>query len=180
MDFSPFLNFKNSSKKAVFAFFLLFLSFNSFARQKNESVQEVVEDEVTQNSNEVKEEKFDPTVIILEHIGDAHSWHLWGHTSIPLPVILYTPSGLELFSSANLLNEHHKAIPFKGKHYTYLNEEEHIVALGSDGKVDEAVSSKIIDFSITKNVAALFISVIIVLLNLLWILLKQKDYHLLL
>ncbi|OAQ40504.1 F0F1 ATP synthase subunit A [Pedobacter psychrophilus] len=163
MDFSHFLNFKNSSIKAVFAFFLIFLSFNSFARQENESVQDVVKDEVTQDSHQAKEEKFDPTVIILEHIGDAHSWHLWGHTSIPLPVILYTPSGLELFSSANLLNEHHEAIPFKGKYYTYLNEEEHIVVLDSNGKVDETVSSKIIDFSITKNVAALFISVIVIL-----------------
>lgn len=164
MDFSPFLNLKNSSIKVVFAFSLLFLSINSFAKQENKIVQEVVKDELIQGSNEEKEEKFDPTVIILEHIGDSHSWHLWGHTSIPLPVILYTPSGLELFSSANLLNEQHKSIPFQGKHYTYLNEEEHIGALGSDGKIDKNISSKIIDFSITKNVAALFISVIVILL----------------
>ncbi|MBK0382740.1 F0F1 ATP synthase subunit A [Pedobacter sp. SD-b] len=164
MDFSHFLNYKNSSIKAVFAFSMLFLSFNSYARQQNQDIQEVVKEEVTTGTHEEKSEKFDPTVVILEHIGDSHSWHLWGHTSIPLPVILFTPSGLEIFSSANLLNEHHEAIPYKGKNYTYLNEEEHIVVLGNDGKVNEEVSSKIIDFSITKNVAALFISVIVLVL----------------
>jgi F-type H+-transporting ATPase subunit a len=164
MDFSHFLNFKNSSIKALVAFSLLFLSFNSFARQEKGNVEQVVKEEVTADSHAAKEGKFDPTVIILEHIGDSHSWHLWGHTSIPLPVILYTPSGLEIFSSANLLNEHHEAVPYHGKYYNYLNEEEHIVALGNDGKIDEAISSKIYDFSITKNVAALFISVIVILL----------------
>jgi F-type H+-transporting ATPase subunit a len=39
---------------------------------------------------EKKEGDFNVTETILEHIKDDHSWHLWGHTSIHLPVILYT------------------------------------------------------------------------------------------
>jgi hypothetical protein len=34
-------------------------------------------------------EKFNPGKLIMEHIADAHTWHLWGHTSLPLPVILW-------------------------------------------------------------------------------------------
>jgi len=40
-----------------------------------------------------KEEKFAPGKMIMDHIADAHDWHLWGEghgsVSIPLPVILY-------------------------------------------------------------------------------------------
>jgi F-type H+-transporting ATPase subunit a len=43
-----------------------------------------------------KEEKFNPSELILEHITDSHDWHLWGHTSLPLPIIIYTPKGLEV------------------------------------------------------------------------------------
>ena len=51
-------------------------------------------------SHEAKKEgDFNVTETILEHIKDDHSWHLWGHTSIHLPVILYTSKGLEFFSS---------------------------------------------------------------------------------
>ena len=34
------------------------------------------------------EEKLNAGKLIMEHIADSHGWHLWGHTSIPLPVIV--------------------------------------------------------------------------------------------
>ncbi|MBP7262505.1 MAG: F0F1 ATP synthase subunit A, partial [Bacteroidia bacterium] len=43
------------------------------------------------------DEKFQPGPVIMEHIKDAHDWHLWGHTSVHLPVILYTDKGMEFF-----------------------------------------------------------------------------------
>ncbi len=165
MYFSHILNFKNSSLKAAIALFLTFLSFNSFAKQENEGIENEVKNDVSEVIHESKSEKgFDPTVTILEHISDSHSWHLWGHTSIPLPVILITPSGLEIFSSSNLYNEHHEEVPYVGKNYTYLNEKEHLKILGNDGKVNEELSSKLYDFSITKNVASLFTAVILILI----------------
>jgi len=33
-----------------------------------------------------EEGSFNVTETILEHIKDDHSWHLWGHTSIHLPI----------------------------------------------------------------------------------------------
>lgn len=161
MDFSHILNYKNFGLKAVFALFLAFLSVKGYSYQENESAHELA---TGVEGHAAKEEKFDPTVTILEHIGDSHSWHLWGHTSLPLPVILYTDKGIETFSSARLMDEHHEPIAYKGKYYTYFNEEEHIKVLSANGEIDEEASDKLMDFSITKNVAAMFFAIIVILI----------------
>ena len=107
-----------------------------------------------------EEGSFNVTETILEHIKDDHSWHLWGHTTIALPVILYTPQGLEVFSSSKLVDEHHEPVVYKGKSdYKLVAGKTKIV--NAAGEVDVAASKKLWDFSITKNVASLFISVII-------------------
>ena len=160
MYFSPILNLKNSALKALFALFITFLSFQAVANQENEAEATVSKEE---HAVPHAEEKFDPTVTILEHIGDSHSFHLWGHTSMPLPVILITPNGLDLFSSSNLMDQHHEPMAFTSK-YTYLNEEEHIKVLGANGEIDEELSGKIYDLSITKNVFSLLLSVAIILI----------------
>lgn len=100
------------------------------------------------------EEKFDINKTIMEHVADAHDWHLWGHTSIHLPVILYTDKGLDIFSSGKFNHGHDVYV---GK-YNYKNEHEKIHAVDESGNVLENV--KILDFSITKNVATLLISVL--------------------
>jgi F-type H+-transporting ATPase subunit a len=107
------------------------------------------------------EEKFEPTKVIMEHIADSHMWHLWGHTSLPLPVILYTNGGLEVFSSGNF---HHGEHDYNGKYNNYRLEEDHIKVVGADGKIDEEASKSVLDFSITKNVAAMFLAILIILI----------------
>ncbi|MBK8340153.1 MAG: F0F1 ATP synthase subunit A [Flavobacteriales bacterium] len=106
-------------------------------------------------------EKFNAGKLIMEHIGDAHSWHLWGHTSLPLPVILWTDKGMECFSSGKLMDEHHHAVPCQGAHYTYLLEHEKIQAVHTDGSVNE--TAKLIDFSLTKNAATLIAACVLLL-----------------
>jgi F-type H+-transporting ATPase subunit a len=113
-----------------------------------------------------EEGSFNVTETILEHIKDDHSWHLWGHTSIALPVILYTPAGFEVFSSAKLVDEHHEPAVYKGN-FDYKLVAGKTKILNEAGEVDIAASKKLWDFSITKNVASLFISVIILLLVIL-------------
>ena len=131
-----------------FGLIFLFNTMSSFAAEKTEAKQEG---------------SFNVTETILEHIKDDHSWHLWGHTTIALPVILYTPQGLEVFSSAKLVDEHHEPVVYKGKaDYKLVAGKTKIV--NDAGEVDVAASKKLWDFSITKNVASLFISVIILLL----------------
>jgi F-type H+-transporting ATPase subunit a len=110
-----------------------------------------------------EEGSFNVTETILEHIKDDHSWHLWGHLSISLPVILYSPQGLEIFSSSHFLNEHHENVVYEGKqHYKLFEGKTKVV--NAAGEIDIAASKKLWDFSITKNVASLFISVFILLL----------------
>ena len=111
-------------------------------------------------------EAFNVTETILDHIKDDHSWHLWGHTSLPLPVILYTPKGFEFFSSAKFMNEHHEEIMYKGN-YDYKIIEGKIKIVDATEAVDVEASKGLWDFSITKNVASLFVSVFILLTVLL-------------
>lgn len=104
-------------------------------------------------------EKFEPTKVIMEHIADSHMWHLWGHTSLPLPVILYTANGLEVFSSGHF---HHGEEDYKGNYNTYRLVEDHVKVVGANGQVDETAS--VLDFSITKNVAAMFVAILVILI----------------
>lgn len=106
--------------------------------------------------------EFDVTKTILDHIKDDHSWHLWGHTSISLPVILCSDKGVEVFSSHHLVDEHHEPAAYQGK-YLYKTFEGKIKVVNADGSINEAASKNVWDFSITKNVASLLLTVFILL-----------------
>ena len=102
---------------------------------------------------------FKPTELILHHIADAHEWHFidFGHHSVilPLPVILYTPNGLDVFLSSSFAGAHHGPKFYKD----YKLEHEKITYANT------AVSKgKIYDFSLTKNVASTMIAVALMLL----------------
>ncbi len=120
--------------------------------------------ETSPAGHEAKE--FNVTETILEHIKDDHSWHLWGHTSVALPVILYTPKGLEVFSSAKFMDEHHEPIMYKGN-FDYKIIEGKVKIVDAAGAIDEAATKIVWDFSITKNVASLLVSVFIILVVIL-------------
>ena len=113
-----------------------------------------------------KEGDFNVTETILEHIKDDHSWHMWGHVSIHLPVILKTSKGFEVFSSEKLVDEHHEPAVYKGN-FDYKLMEGKIKIVDAAGNIDEEASKQLWDFSITKNVASLFVSVFILLVVLL-------------
>ena len=108
-----------------------------------------------------KSEKFDAGKLIMEHISDAHEWHIAGDEenaiAVPLPVILYTDKGLKVFMSSKF--EHGRATYDGFK----LNEKNQVVAVNGSNEIDEAATAKIWDFSITKNVASLFFSAALLL-----------------
>ncbi|MDF2437744.1 MAG: atpB [Bacteroidota bacterium] len=105
---------------------------------------------------------FDAGKMILEHVVDSHEWHLWGHTSIPLPVIVKTDKGFEVFSSSHF--GHGGSEEYQGKNYTYALKEGSIVVVDElDGSVDEAATASLYDFSITKNVMSMFITMALML-----------------
>lgn len=123
-----------------------------------------------EDPHEGKEEKFNMSEMIMHHIADSHEWHFAtiGHThlSVPLPCIVYSEKGgLQVFSSSNFKDEHHNLVPYNG----LVLEHEKIHA--QDG-------SKVYDFSITKNVAQLFISAILLIVVFMTVrkgFVKNKD-----
>lgn len=123
---------------------------------------------------EAEKKGFDAGKLILDHIGDEHGWHLWGHTSLPLPVILYnTQRGFSLFSSSRF-DHGHKA--YGG----YKLEEGRVVAVNEEGEVDahhatvnEDLTQATWDISITKNVMSLLVSMAL----LLWIFLSVAGAY---
>lgn len=104
------------------------------------------------------EEKFNAGKMILEHVGDSHDWHIAGHLAMPLPVIIYSEAGLDIFSSSRF--EHGHATYHSDKtNITYKIHENKISAVNADGSENEEVTATFYDLSITKNVASLLFSV---------------------
>jgi len=108
---------------------------------------------------EGKEKKFDAKATILEHIGDSHVWPVVAEKYLPLPVILHTDKGTDVFSSAKLMPE---GTVYTTEHYSYKLEGNKIVAVNTAGAIDENV--KVLDFSITRNVACMFMAIIVLLI----------------
>ncbi|HWZ02441.1 MAG TPA: F0F1 ATP synthase subunit A [Mucilaginibacter sp.] len=103
-----------------------------------------------------KEEKFDAGKTAMEHIADKHEWHLFGEkVVVPLPIILYTDKGFEFFSSANFNPEGNI---YKGKYYNYSLVHDKVKAVDQAGNVDVAATKKVWDFSITQNIAGMWLS----------------------
>ena len=168
MDCSHVFEFKFKKLIVVFALFSAFLlsAMQTFAQTDtavavhDTTAVEAAGVQTAEHGDKHGKEKFEPTKVIMEHIADSHMWHLWGHTSLPLPVILYTSNGLEVFSSGHF---HHGEEDYKGVHHTYRLVEDKVKVVGADGKIDEAISASVIDFSITKNVAAMFVAIFVIL-----------------
>lgn len=112
------------------------------------------EGEVEKTDQTGKKEGFNVGEMIMHHIKDEHGWELAHGVTIPLPVILYSKDrGLEMFSSSRLTN---------GRVYNgYKQEHGKIHRVDAAGKADH--EAKIYDFSITKNVASLLLSAVILL-----------------
>jgi F-type H+-transporting ATPase subunit a len=114
-------------------------------------------------------EAYNPGKMILDHVKDAHDWHILdynGHAvSIPLPVIIYD-NGLHIFSSSKF--EHgHATVESKGNFYKlhdghiYTTDASGTIALDEKGKATNVAPT---DLSITKNVFALLLGAAIMLL----------------
>lgn len=152
MDLSRILKSKKIKLSFFLAVFSIFFASATFATQENSE---------QKNVENAKQDAFNPTTAILEHIADSHSWHLWNETAIPLPIILFTDKGTELFSSSHF--EDGKEA-FAGKYHTYKLVEDKVKVVNQSGEVDKETSKKIYDFSITKNVIALWIACLLLLI----------------
>lgn len=166
------ISVKNTCKYVFAALFTAAISLNVFAHEEHNAAATHTTEATTEVHGEhpadaangaAHAKKFDAGKMIMEHILDAHDWHLWGeheHTvSIPLPVILYTNKGFDVFMSNAF---HHGTETVHGK-YDYALVGNKIVAVDAAGVEDKEATSKIWDFSLTKNAVAILLSIIILL-----------------
>ncbi|MFD1185681.1 F0F1 ATP synthase subunit A [Pontibacter rugosus] len=98
--------------------------------------------------------KFQPGEMITHHIADDYTWHFADGVVLYLPVILVDNGGFNVFSSHNFYDENHETVPYNG----YAIEHGHIVRVNEAGEPLEN-HADLYDFSITKNVASMFVSV---------------------
>ena len=129
-------------------------------------------------ATEPEEAVFNPNEMIMHHIADSHGWHImdWNdkEIGIPLPVILWTREGLVVFSSSLFHHdiEGRHVAEAGGQRFINLHEKiyyasdapnEHEVYAQADAATHEVANAKPWDISITKNVASLLVSVVIIL-----------------
>jgi len=112
----------------------------------------IPEQSISADKEMSNEEAFNPTPYILHHIADSYEWHLWGNVSIPLPVILYTEGNWDVFMSSEF--NHGKSKVIRGDR-VYKIDHHHIV---------EENNKKFTNLSITKNVASMLLSSLLLFL----------------
>ncbi len=172
-------------KYLIIPILLLFNSF-TFAQHHDESPadqHENITDEATVND-------FNAGKMILEHIVDAYEWHILSygdfHLSIPLPVIIYRESSLITFMSSAFHHGHSPALFDENNKLIHSEDITHNqsiaygLAIMHDGahkgklayiRIDDYLHNNQIvedteagmpyDFSITKNVVALWFSILL-------------------
>lgn len=138
---------RNPAKRWIFllsllAFFLSFSS-NSLASSENNA----------KSGEGHSEESFEPGEMILHHIKDEYKWHFFTigdfHATVYFPVILYTSDkGLVSFSSKNLYKSENNQ--YRGFELSHRN-------------IKTTSGAKVYDFSVTKNVASMLVSAILML-----------------
>ena len=109
-------------------------------------------------------EDIDVGEILFGHIGDSYGWHIteWNgkHVTIPLPCIVHSSTGWHFFMSSKIEHGHEYEGLFIAEEGRY---EDKIVEKGPDGEL-----LRPFDISITKNVASLmFTAVLLITLVLL-------------
>lgn len=144
---------------AAFSLFFTVISITSFAQGHP------AEPGTNPEHPEKAEEKLDPGKLILDHIKDAHEFHFFTagetHATIPLPIILYSPSkGLSTFSSSRFGHEGTEA--YNGYKLT-------------EGNIVSTDGSAVYDFSLTKNVVQMIIALLVLVLLMTGIAKKYKK-----
>lgn len=144
---------RNRMKPIIRSIILIFLVVFLFA--KISKAQEINEEASVSKS-------FEAGKFVMEHVSDAYEWHIasFGETqiSIPLPIILYSSNqGLNIFMSSKFHHGHEAYKNFRIEHegknegkIVEINEKSEVIGLP-------------IDLSISKTVAGILVSAIILL-----------------
>ncbi|SDB62226.1 ATP synthase F0 subcomplex A subunit [Flavobacteriaceae bacterium MAR_2010_188] len=122
------------------------------------------------NDETKEQEKFNTNELIFHHITDSHGFHVFGDVSIPLPVILFTDNGLVAFMSSEFHHDVNGEVIVEKGGQRFINLQEEIYSLNDgatsvqfDAEHHPENASKPYDFSITKNVFSMFLSLLLML-----------------
>lgn len=120
---------------------------------------------------------FDARKVIVDHVLDAYDWHLFDigkrEFSIPLPVILLYEGRMYVFLSSRF---DHGYSAYKGFRVAKEGHNKgRAIRVLDDGITPDPEASFIYDFSITKNVVAVFVSSILLCLVFVKIGRRYKD-----
>ncbi len=159
------MSFRRLFSLLVLTFALLIAGNNAFAQHEETPAHHEAAGHEEGHEAEGGEKKFNASEVIFSHIGDSHYWHLFDvngtPVSMPLPVIIWHPEkGLSVFSASKF---HHGHESYEGYSLTH----------GMKEKIVSEDGAKIIDFSITKNVLSMLISVVL----LLWIMMSVAGKY---
>ena len=125
---------------------------------------------------EKNSDEFDVNEMIMHHIKDSHEFHIMdinGHAvSFPLPVVLWTDNGLVSFSSSAFKHDDSGSVIVSRKGQDFIKYHEKIFYANNNGSEKfisydangNIINKKPIDFSITKMVFSMFISMILLVL----------------
>jgi F-type H+-transporting ATPase subunit a len=121
-----------------------------------------------------EDKKFDPKDMIMHHIKDAHEFHLWDWkgepVSLSLPIILWTDNGLTTFMSSEFHHDDKGKTVVTKNGMNFVKFHEKIYQLNGDtAAFDEKHKNitngeKPLNFSITRNVFMMWVSVLVLLL----------------
>lgn len=161
------------------ALFLLTGQSTIFAQDSLSESTEAPEEIRGNSSHQEEKNSFNAGEMIMHHISDAHEIHIIGDFAIYLPIILYTENGFDVFSSSHFYhNEKHgtSAIAEESNfhYYTYKDYvlyHEHIYYSNQTGEevsfneeTGAISNTPVFDLSITKSVAGIFLTVVLLLL----------------
>jgi F-type H+-transporting ATPase subunit a len=164
-------------KHIIITFIIAMMSFISPAIMAQDEPHPATPEVVEHNAEAHAESgKFNIKEVLFGHIMDSHDWHIFSigkghdakHFSMPLPVIVYSKvKGLDIFSSAHFHHGHEPHNGYKMSAIDGTNKKEKISLIDSDEKV--------YDFSITKNVFCMFLSIALLLIIMLAVAKRSKS-----
>ncbi|HPF10007.1 MAG TPA: F0F1 ATP synthase subunit A [Flavobacteriaceae bacterium] len=149
----------NLLKSLLSGVFFLWVAFAAYASPDAES------------KESIKEEEFEASELIFHHIKDSHGFHVAGDFSIALPVILWTDNGLVTFMSSEFHHDNDGEVVVEKNGMKFVNLHEKIYQLEAgassvslDHEHHPTNAHRPLDFSITKNVFSMLLSLVVMLL----------------
>lgn len=151
-------------KKKISFLFIFFFWFSNFTCLHSQKL----------NSN--KKITFNTAFFIKSHINDSHEWHLKKNVYISLPIILFD-KGFKLFMSSKFDHGNH-LVNLNNNYYRLINNKIYKTNQFGFLKIDNngnILNNMPLDFSITKNVLTLIISIFILCLIFIKLSLSYKE-----